>query len=113
MSSKIGVLFSLIFVALFVVLGADLINVQYIYSELDAKSVSIAYLISQNGRVTKALSKQIEERYNVEFTCLSYCNSSPGDVVDFRISQTFRPMFISKEDITLAVTRQAIISYYG
>ena len=113
MSSKLGVLFSLIFVALFVVLGADLITVQYIYSDLDAKSTSIAYIISKAGGVTSSLSTQIEERYNVEFTCLSYCNSSPGDIVEFRISKKYQPMFISRDEVVLSVTRQALISYYG
>ena len=113
MSSKFGTLLSLIFVAFFVALGADLITIQYLYSDLDAKSTSISYIISRYGRVTSNLEATIEDRYQVEFTCLTYCNSSPGDIVDYVISRKYQPVFISKEEITIAVKRQAVIGYYG
>lgn len=113
MSSKFGTLLSLIFIAFFVALSADLITIQYLYSDLDAKSTSIAYIISKYGRVTDSLIEVIEDRYNVEFTCLSHCNSSPGDIVGFSISKQYQPVFISKNPIKLSVKRQAIISYYG
>ena len=113
MSSKIGTILSLLFVALYVVLSADLITIQHIFSDLDAKSTSVAYLISKHGTVDDELINAVEDRYNVEFRCLSYCNSSPGDVVDFVISREYQPLFISREEITISVKRQAIISYYG
>ena len=113
MSSKLGTILSLIFIAFFVALSADIITIQYFYSDLDAKSTSIAYIISKYGRVTDSLEATIEDRYSVDFTCLSYCNSSPGDVVDFALSVEYQPIFISKTPITIAIKRQAIIGYYG
>lgn len=113
MSSKFGTLLSLLFVAFFVALGADLLTIQYLYSDLDAKSTSISYVISRYGRVTNRLVATIEDRYQVTFTCLTYCNSVPGDIVDYVISTTYQPVFISKQEITIAVKRQAVIGYYG
>lgn len=113
MSSKLGTLLSLIFIAFFVMLSADLISIQYLYSDLDAKSTSIAYLISKNGGVNKSLARTIENNYNVQFTCLTYCNGVPGDIVDFVISKEYQPIFVSKNKININVKRQAIISYYG
>ena len=113
MSSKFGTLLSLIFVAFFVALGADLITIQYLYSDLDAKSTSISYIISKYGRVTENLEATIEDRYQVEFTCLDYCSNNPGDVVSFVISRKYKPVFISKNEITISVKRQAYISYFG
>ena len=113
MSSKLGAILSLIFIAFFVALSADIITIQYLYSDLDAKSTSIAYIISKYGKVTDALETTIEDRYSVDFTCLSYCNSVPGDVVDFVLSTNYQPIFISKTPITISIKRQTIIGYYG
>ena len=113
MSSKFGTLLSLIFIAFFVALSADIITIQYLYSDLDAKSTSIAYIIAKYGKVSDSLVETIENRYGVEFTCLSHCNSSPGDVVDFVISKNYQPIFVSKNEINISVHRQAIIGYYG
>lgn len=112
MSSKLGTILSLIFITFFVTLSADLISLQYLYSDLDAKSTSIAYLIAKNKGADKSFAKMIEDKYSVEFTCLSYCNGAPGDIIDFKIERTYRPLFISKEEITISIKRQAIISYY-
>lgn len=113
MSSKFGTLLSLIFVAFFVALGADLITIQYLYTDLNVKSTSISYVISRYGKVGIELEASIEDKYQVEFTCLSYCNSRPGDIVDYVISRNYRPIFISKNEITISVKGQAIIGYYG
>ena len=112
MSSKIGTILSFVFIALFIVLGVDMMSIQYVYSDLDSKSTSIAYLIAQNGTVNDSLITTIENRYNVEFTCLDNCNSVVGDIVPFEISTTYKPIIISKEVMTIKVKREAIIGYY-
>ena len=113
MSSKFGTILSLLFVAFFVALASDILTIQYLYSDLDAKSTSISYIISKYGKVTDNLEATLEERYQVEFTCLNYCITSPGNVIDFVVSKKYKPVFISKNEITISVKRQAIIGYYG
>ena len=66
MSSKIGLILSMIFVAMFFVFGIDLICIQFIYSDLDAKSITISYLISQNGGLSSDLINEIEDTLSGE-----------------------------------------------
>ncbi len=115
MSSKIGTILSLIFVVFFMLLGADMMSIQYIYADLDAKGTTISYLISQHGTVDFLIVDTIESQYNVEFSCLSSScdNVAVGDVVTFQISTTYNPIIMSKSDITIAVQREAVIGYYG
>ena len=112
MSSKLGTILSMIFVVLYIVLGLDLISIQFIYSDLDAKAASVAYLISKNKGVTSSLVESIEERYNVTFICLNDCVIT-DNIVDFALSTTYQPFFISKDEMNIVITRQAVIGYYG
>ena len=45
MSSKLGLILSMMFVIMFFLFGVDLICIQYVYSDLDAKSISISSVI--------------------------------------------------------------------
>ena len=49
MSYKIGLILSMVFVAMFFLFGADLISIQSVYSSLDSKANNISYLISRSG----------------------------------------------------------------
>lgn len=112
MGSKLGVIISLLFVAMFTLLGADTMSIQYIYSNLDAKATNVAYVIAKTG-VTKATIEYIEREYDVTFTCLKNCAGIVGAPVDFKISVKYKPIIISNEELTLSITRQAIVGYYG
>ena len=115
MSSKIGTILSLIFVAMFVVLGCDIMSIQFLYSDIDAKSTTISYLISKNGRLDEFLIYQIEHTYNVEFTCVSAnCNSAKvGDIIEYQLSIQYQPIIVSKNKMTISVQRQAVLGYYS
>ena len=112
MSSKLGTILSLIFVVFFVTLSADLISLQYLYSDLDAKSVTISYLISEHGSLDRKFLDGLELKYNVEF--LAYDNQSPlfGDEVTFVIGRTYKPLILSKETMSVQVERTTVIGYY-
>ena len=49
MSYKIGLLLSSIFIVIFFAFGVDLLTIQFVFTDLDAKSTSISYLISKRG----------------------------------------------------------------
>ena len=49
MSSKLGTILSSIFIVIAFLLGCDLMSIQFIYSDLDSKSINISYLISKNA----------------------------------------------------------------
>ena len=113
MSSKIGTILSLIFVSIFFLFGVDLMCLQFTLSNLDAKSVNISYAISQKGTIDETLITQIEEKYDVEFECLSNCNPIYGDIVDYKINSEYKPIVISKDVMKVSVKRYAVIGYYG
>ncbi|HNX16524.1 MAG TPA: hypothetical protein PKO28_04110 [Bacilli bacterium] len=113
MSYKIGIILSMIFVALFFAFGIDLISIQFVFSNLDAQSVAITYRISQYGTIDEHLIQEIESRYSLEFECLSYCHPQLGDILDYKISRQITPIVISKEPMTIAIKRSAVIGYYS
>ena len=113
MSSKIGLILSMIFIAMFFMFGVDLICVQFVYSDLDAKSISISYLISQNGGLTTDLLYHIETNYRVDFTCTKNCNPNFGDILEYTISTQYFPLIISSSPMNISISRTAAIGYYG
>lgn len=113
MSSKLGLILSMLFVAMFFLFGVDLICVQYVFSDLDAKSISISYMISQHGGLDTFLVNKIEETYKVDFKCLSNCNPKFGDIVEYQISKDYSPLIISNKDMHITVYRSTAIGFYG
>ena len=113
MSYKIGLILSMIFVALFFLFGADLITLQGAYSNLDAKANSISYIISRNGVIDDSFINYVETTFAVDFDCPK--NESPvfGEHITYTISTTYQPLVISREKITLQVKRMTIVGFYG
>lgn len=113
MSYKVGLILSMVFVALFFLFGADLITLESVYSTLDAKANNISYLISRNGVIDNEFIDYIETTFLVTFDCPK--NSSPifGDKVIYKISTSFRPLVISKTEMTVTIQRMTIIGFYG
>lgn len=113
MSYKIGLILSMIFVALFFLFGADLISLQSAFSMLDAKANNISYIISRNGSIDEDFIYYIETTFRVNFECeLNYAPTF-GEKIFYEISTTYSPMVISQEEMTIKVTRMTIIGFYG
>ena len=113
MSSKIGTILSLIFVAMMVALSMDIMCIQYLYSNLDAKSSSISYEIAKHGMIDDTFIDYLNNKYKVTFTCEDNCGvNSPGTNIAYRIETTYKPIIISKQEMKLAVYRYAVLSFY-
>ena len=112
MSYKFGLIFSTIFVALFMIFGVDMISLQFIYSDLDAKAITIGYIIAKSGYIGDSLVEQIENKYEVTFTCLSNCTPKFGDVVEYKIGCPFDPLVIFEGSKMIEITRSTVIGYY-
>lgn len=113
MSSKLGLILSMIFVTLFFAMGLDMICVQIIYNDLDSKCIAISYQISQYGTIDNQLKSSIESTYKVNFTCINNCSPKFGDVVTYQISKDYRPIIIKQETMTISVERSAVIGFYN
>ena len=113
MSSKIGTILSMLFVVLFFLFGTDLLCLQYAYSELDSKGISIAYYISKNSRIDVDFLQYLSKKYSVEVSAKSGQSTSYGDVVSFTVKDKYDPLVISNEEMTISISREAVIGYYG
>lgn len=113
MSYKIGVLLSMIFVAMFFLFGADLISIQSVFSTLDAKSNNISYLISRTGIIDDAFKNHIENMYHVEFICDNNLSPTFGEEIIYSISTTYQPMIISKREMKISISRMTVVGFYG
>ena len=112
MSSKIGTVLSFIFIAMYFVFGIDLVTLQFSYSDLDAKSVTISSLISQQKNITSEFEVHIETKYSVSLTILNEEEPLFGDVVDFIVAVDYDPLIISSSTMTLQVKRSTVLGYY-
>ena len=113
MSYKIGLLLSMIFVALFFLFGADLISLQSAYSSLDAKANNISYIISRNGVIDSDFDYFIETTFHVKFECGTNLNPTFGEQIIYTITTQYNPLVISNEEMTLSITRMTIVGFYG
>ena len=102
----------MVFVVMYFLFAGDMISLQFIYSDLDAKSVTISYLISENGTIDDNFVEYVENKYDVDF--IYEGNTTPlfGDEVTYVIAKTYKPLMMSKDIMTVSVERTTVIGYY-
>ena len=113
MSSKIGLILSMLFMIAFLLLGGDMLCLSATYSTLDSNSISIGYLIAKTGRTDTEYLTYLEESFNVQFLSITPESPTSGDVVKFTIYKMFDPMLISSTPIRLTASRTTVVGYYG
>ena len=113
MSYKVGLILSMIFVALFFLFGADLITIESVFSTLDAKANNISYIISRNGIIDDEFINHIETTFSVKFDCPKNPFPTFGERIIYQISTTYHPLVISKQEMTIAIKRMTIVGFYG
>ena len=113
MSYKIGLILSMIFVALFFLFGADLITLESTFSVLDAKANNISYIISRNGVIDDDFINYIEATFSVDFECPKNPSPTFGEKIIYQISTGYYPLVISKQEMTITIKRMTIVGFYG
>lgn len=113
MSYKIGLILSMIFVALFFIFGADLLTLESVYSSLDSKASNISYLISRNGTIDDDFINYVETTFLVDFDCPKNPSPTFGEKIVYQISTTYHPLVISKQEMTISIKRMTIVGFYG
>lgn len=111
MSYKISFILSMIFVAMFFLFAGDMISLQFIYSDLDAKSVTISYLISEHGSLEADFIDAIERKYQIDFVTADNYSPLFGDEVTYVIAKQYKPLVMSKDMMTVSVKRTTVIGY--
>ena len=113
MSYKISFILSMVFVCLFFLFSGDMISLQFIYSDLDAKSVTISYLISDHGTLDENFINYVEEKYDVYFAYIDNYHPLFGDEVTYVIAKEYKPLVMSKDIMTISIKRTTVIGYYN
>ena len=113
MSYKISFILSMIFVCMFFLFSGDMISLQFIYSDLDAKSVTISYLISDHGSLDENFINYIENKYDIDFVYADNYAPLFGDEVTYVIAKEYKPLMMSKDIMTISISRTTIIGYYN
>ena len=112
MSYKVSFILSMVFVVMYFMFAGDMISLQFIYSDLDAKSVTISYLISENGTIDDDFIHYVEEKYEIDFVSIDNENPLFGDEVTYVIAKIYKPLMMSKEVMTVSIKRTTVIGYY-
>ena len=113
MSYKLGLILSMVFVVLFLLLGGDMMCLSAAYSYLDSHSISIGYLIAKSARVDQEYLTYLEDLYKVTFESISPTEPEIGDVVEYTIYRYYRPLIMSNHNVKLTASRTTVIGYYG
>ena len=112
MSYKISFILSMVFVYMFFLFSGDMISLQFLYSDLDAKSVTISYLISEHGSLDQTFIENIENKYSVDFVSADNYTPLFGEEVTYVIAKTYKPLMLSKETMTVSIQRTTVIGYF-
>ena len=112
MSSKLGLILSMLFVAMFFAFAGDMVSLQFAYTHLDSISVTIGKLISEEKTINQTFINNVEQEFDIDFILLNEEEPLFGDVVNYVIVKDFKPMIISSESITLSIQRSSVIGYY-
>ncbi len=115
MSSKLGLILSMLFVALTFLFGADLITIQAAYSSLESDASDIAYYLSKNG-YTSNFNSYFDTYYGdkgITFEITDYSGVNyDGEVVSFVIRENLS-LFLLGSSMNISVASTAMVGYYG
>lgn len=112
MSSKLGLIFSMLFFSIFFLLSIDLICIQFSYNNLDSKGIAIGYEISKEMEIDNNFISSLEEKYHVQISDMSPEEPVFGDVVNYTLQCVYHPLIVSRNDMTITVKRSTVIGYY-
>ncbi|MFA5480824.1 MAG: hypothetical protein WC282_00330 [Bacilli bacterium] len=113
MASKLGLILSFLFVINVFILFGDLINIQIIYANLDAVSMTAGQLIVVNGGITHEVADYVAEYANGEIKCRNNCTPRFGDTYIYDVTTSYEAIIISDEPLIITITRSVVIGYYN
>lgn len=112
MSSKIGLLFSLVFFTIFFLLAIDVMLIQYHYSDLDNQSIVIGYELAHLEVIEDEDIQELEDEHHVIITNISNKTPSFGDVIYYTVLKEYKPIIVSNESMELKIKRSVVVGYY-
>lgn len=113
MGSKFGLILSLGFIFLAFLFASDLINIQLLYTRLDAFSQIASYQISKNGEITSQLMEYTKSEINSEIKAANVVSSyTEGSIFEYYLIKEYKPIAFKSDPMSLKITRYAVINLY-
>lgn len=113
MGSKMGFILSLLFVAQLFVMATDFIAIQMIYTNLDAVSVSVGYIISKKGGITQEAVDLVYQEAGAQIEQIGDTPQMIGEVFQYRIFKEYKSFTLMNRPTEIAVVRSVLIGYYS
>lgn len=111
MSSKIGLLFSLVFFTMFFLLAVDVMCIQYHYSDLDNQSIVLGYELAHLEVINDEKIEELEEKHHLIIMSVSTREPQFGDVITYVVLRSYKPVVVSGESMELKVKRSVVVGY--
>jgi hypothetical protein len=111
MATKWSLLLSLVFVMQLLLMTGDIATMQVYQSQMQAFATTIGQRISLEGGMHLSLVTWASSS-GYDLTCLANCQPQFGDTLTYQVAQSFDPLIISSEPITLRIIRHTIIGFY-
>lgn len=113
MSYKLGLLLSMVFLMSVLLLIGDMTNLALLKNGLDSVALTISYRIAQDGYLSPAC-EELAGKYsaNVAYEEGEIASHRIGDTVRFVVTREYAPLILSREPMTVAVHRSAVVGYY-
>ena len=112
MAYKLGLILSMLFIALLFVFAGDLTSVQIIYTNLDAASVVAGNLISSRGGLDDEIVNLVYEQSGGNIEAIGDETPMLGSIYEYKISREYTPWVMSNKPMEISVTRSVVIGYY-
>ena len=113
MGYKVGFLLSLVFIIEIFIMTSDLMSIQFIYTNLDAVSVTAGHYISQRGGITEEVVRLVENQAGANIEPVGDVTPMFGSLFEYRIYKSYKPHFIKEDVMEIAVYRSVVIGYYS
>lgn len=113
MSSSIGLIISMLFVAITFLFGGDLLTLQAAFTALENAADDIAYVVAYTADFSQDRVHELELEYNVEVTPEGDYGGAYGDMVSFYVTGSVSNLFIMGNSYSMSVKRVTILGSYG
>jgi hypothetical protein len=110
MAYKLGFLLSLFFVVQTLAYVGDLAAIQALSSLLDATALTAGNRIALEGGIKEDVIQFVDQEAGAQIFALS-SSASVGEIYLFKITREYSSLVLSKDPITISVTRSAVIGY--
>ena len=104
MAYKLGLILSMLFIAMLFVFAGDLTSIQIIYTNLDAVSVVAGNLISSRGGLDDEIVNLVYEQSGGNIEAIGDETPMLGSIYEYKISREYTPWVMSNKPMEISVT---------